>query len=905
MHFLKLLSIPVMGALLMVSCSLAPYQLLESEKFVLQYPGSEQLIDYSQYGMFKYEGTPHYRYQITELEGLKNAAGSGVYPNRDFAMLDTLYSQVIGLPDYSTDFFAQGEYPKVDYFKSLSAKEGWALRHYYAADALVRTGEILQALKTYYAIVVHFPTEFSYRADGKEVWYIAQSAITKIKILVGKHPQLGLQYSGSSFVVKNTNDYDVTNDVVIVNPGRITGEAVGAAINGGVPGGYERAIEKRDTGLLKTAVVLSDMGQKEFIDYGLYGTFAHQDGSGVFGYTITDSASLVQAAGEGIYPNQSTVLSNELYVSMKTAEWLTVECFETFSYNSPLLQYLSFATVTETSNPGRSINKGEKLFFTGVALQSAGEEQQDLNLIRQAVKAYYAVIVHFPGDASMARDSSYVWYPAKASIGKITFLLEQYPELGTALEQTVITIANEFDIDTSNDTVTVSLGRLVPAKDEALPGLDTLKVVERRCGGKKSSTDVCDKKVYAEKYEHGHWQLFADGKPYMVQGVSYYPTAVGNSPKDGTALNWMKSDRNNNGKADTPYDAWLDKNHNNTQDSNELSVGDFALMQEMGANTIRYYHTPVEKRIAREGQKDSIEITYDSEAAFDKSVLRDLYQTYGIRVILGDYIGAYLIGSGADPKIGTDYRDPIQRERMKSMVRALVMDHKDEPYVLLWVLGNENNMRTDYEGANMTMTLASQYPEAYCRFLNEVAVMIHEIDPDHPVMIGNLETQLMEYYGEHASAIDILGVNSYRGKEGFGDLFHNVQSVFDRPLLISEYGSDVLDIRNDGTTINEMSQLNYHKGTWGNIMKNSAGNNGVGNAIGGIAFEWVDEWWKSALGSKNNQDIDKDAPMPFQDGWSSEEYFGIMGQGEGIESPYMRQPRKVYYYYKSIWPQVQ
>ncbi len=889
----------------MVHCSIAPYQLLESEKFTVHYPGSEQLIDYSQYGMFKYAGTPHYRFQITELAGLKNAAGAGVYPNRTFAGLDSLYPQVSASPMFSTPFFDQGEYAHADYFKSLFAKEGWALRYYYAADALVRTGEILQAIKTYYAIVVHFPTEFSYRADGKEVWYIAKSAITKIQILVGKHPQLGLRYSGSSFVVKNTDDYDVSNDVVSVNPGRITGEAVGASIIGGIPEGYAITPEKRDTELLKSEVVLSDMGQKEFIDYALYGVFTHEDGSGVFSYTITDSIGLAAVAGEGVYPNQSTVFTNELYTMLTSAEWLTVECFETFSYNSPLLQYLSFATVTETSNPGRSINKGEKLFFTGVTLQNAGDQQHDLNLIRQAIKAYYAVIVHFPGNASMARDSSYVWYPAKASIGKISFLLEQYPELGTALEQTIVSIKNEFDIDTSNDTISINLGHLVPAINEPLPNLDTLKVVERRCGGKKEAVEQCDKKVFAEKYENGHWQLFAEGKPYMVQGVSYYPTAVGNSPKDGTGLNWMKSDRNNNGKADTPYDVWLDKNGNNTQDADEPSVGDFALMQEMGANTIRYYHTPVEKRIKRDGRKDSVSISYDSDVAFDKAVLRDLHKTYGIRVIMGDYIGAYLIGSGADPKIGTDYRDPVQRERMKEMVRALVMDHKDEPYVLLWVLGNENNMRTDYEGANMTMTLASQYPEAYCQFLNEVALMIHEIDPDHPVMIGNLETQLMEYYGEHAPEIDILGVNSYRGKEGFGDLFNNVQRVFDRPLLIAEYGSDVLDVRSDGTSINEMSQLNYHKGTWGNIVKNSAGNSGVGNAIGGIAFEWVDEWWKSSLGSKNNQDIDKDAPMPFQDGWSSEEFFGIMSQGEGRESPYMRQPRMVFYYYKTIWPQVQ
>lgn len=41
--------------------------------------------------------------------------------------------------------------------------------------------------------------------------------------------------------------------------------------------------------------------------------------------------------------------------------------------------------------------------------------------------------------------------------------------------------------------------------------------------------------------------------------------------------------------------------------------------------------------------------------------------------------------------------------------------------------------------------------------------------------------------------------------------------------------------------------------------------------------------------------------MNFPDGKSHEEWFGICGQGDGSKSPFLRQPRKVYYSYKEIW----
>ena len=53
-------------------------------------------------------------------------------------------------------------------------------------------------------------------------------------------------------------------------------------------------------------------------------------------------------------------------------------------------------------------------------------------------------------------------------------------------------------------------------------------------------------------------------------------------------------------------------------------------------------------------------------------------------------LGGYAVDSGANWKVGTDYTNPDQRAKMLSSVESMVNDNKDEPYVLFWVLGNEN-----------------------------------------------------------------------------------------------------------------------------------------------------------------------------------------------------------------------
>ena len=192
--------------------------------------------------------------------------------------------------------------------------------------------------------------------------------------------------------------------------------------------------------------------------------------------------------------------------------------------------------------------------------------------------------------------------------------------------------------------------------------------------------------VKVEKKPDG-WQLSVDGEDYFIKGVSYSPSKIGESPDEGNLRDWMMIDDDKDGRIDVAYQSWIDKNRNNKKDSNEPEVGDFQLLKEMGVNTIRIYHhatgNPEIQKIYRHIN------TYNHPP--NKVILKDLYEKYGIQVMMGDFLGAYTIGSGAEWKDGTDYTDLQQRENMLKSVEDMVAEFKEEPFLLMWALGNDNN----------------------------------------------------------------------------------------------------------------------------------------------------------------------------------------------------------------------
>jgi beta-glucuronidase len=264
---------------------------------------------------------------------------------------------------------------------------------------------------------------------------------------------------------------------------------------------------------------------------------------------------------------------------------------------------------------------------------------------------------------------------------------------------------------------------------------------------------------------------------------------------------------------------------------------------------------------------------------------------------MGDFLGAYTVGSGADWYAGTDYTNADQQEKMMASVKEMVEQYKDEPYVVMWVLGNENN----YGNANNSRSKT----EAYYSFVNKVAKMIKSIDPTRPVALCNGDLLFLDKVTRLCPDIDVYGANAYRGRHGFGNSFWlNIAEAWEKPVFISEFGCPSYHHRRKKGQTEDL-QAEYLRGNWMDIERNIGGGPGAGNSVGGVLFEWVDEWWKAGPPPQYNaaiQDIVGQFGGPFPDGWSYEEWYGVAGQGNGKHSPFMRQLRQSYFVFKNeLW----
>ena len=592
-------------------------------------------------------------------------------------------------------------------------------------------------------------------------------------------------------------------------------------------------------------LTLFDSGTEVIVDYNKYGRFKNV-GTKDYRYEISDQAGLMKACGEGIYPNSSSWRKNPAYLALKATERLKGEHWDFIHTDDLQANFFKWNMAPEPA--------GVRQFYTALILEKA-------QLWTQAVKAYYSIVVHFPTAIGWTYWRT-PWYIGPVAIHKINYILRNHPELGMKLEDAKIITKSIFESDISNDVFITEPGRIVRCSPEDLipkrEDVSKLKITER----------IGTEHTQLVQYENGHWQLLVEGEPFPVRSITYAPTKIGQSPDEGTLGNWMEEDFNQNGKMDGPFDAWVDKNRNDIQDEDEPNVGDFQLLKEMGVNCIRIYHHPLK---------------------VNKELLADLYENYGIMTIMGDFLGMYTIGSDASWYEGTDYSNPEHQKNMLASVEEMVNDFKDEPWVLFWLLGNENNYGVACN--------AKVKPRAYYKFVNEAAKLIKKLDPARPVAICNGDVLYLDIFAEETPEIDIYGANAYRGKEGFGNFWQDIKQESGKAAMITEFGCGAY-YEGKSLEVAEEAQAEYHKGSWEDIENNMAGS-GVGNSIGGIVFEYVDEWWKAYEPARH--DWKGQFSGPFPDGFMHEEWLGICGQGIGMKSPFLRTLRKSYYTYQKLW----
>jgi len=597
---------------------------------------------------------------------------------------------------------------------------------------------------------------------------------------------------------------------------------------------------------------IKDKGTETIVDYQKYGKFKNI-GTPEYEYIIEDPQGLAAAQGLGIYPNEE-VFNDLRYLELKKQGKLKGDKWKYINSNDPERDFYKWASARKT-------DPAIKLFFIARALENAG-------LYEHAIKAYYAVMILYPNSFSWNRTNTWTWLIAISAWDSMINIIRMYPEINLDIEGTFIKAKRAIKGNPRKNMVALTPGKIFRRGESKY----SPKNKSTNNFQEDEYTKIKDGRVSIFKGTSSNWQLRVDQIPFFIKGIHYAPTKVGRNYE----YNWMYADHNKNNIIDSPYESWVDTNNNSKQDEDEPAIGDFQLLKDMGCNTIRIM----------------------SNQDINKELLTDMYKNYGIMVLLCDPLGAYTVHSGASWEKGTDYTSKKQKKNMLKALKKTVLDVKDQPWLLGYILGNENNMSSDYSGVNATRTNAGSKPKAYAEFLNECAKMVHQIDKDHPVGVGNLGTGLLDHYNKYAQELDFLGINEYKGNKGFGSLFIEVKKTFDRPIVITEFGCDAYWTSKG---IDYKMQQEYIANAWDDIVYNSYGKPGEGNCIGGIVFEWLDEWWKDTRMAEADHDKFPASEMDFPDGWAQEEYFGIVSQGSGRKSPFFRYPRNAYYMLKDNW----
>jgi len=296
----------------------------------------------------------------------------------------------------------------------------------------------------------------------------------------------------------------------------------------------------------------------------------------------------------------------------------------------------------------------------------------------------------------------------------------------------------------------------------------------------------------------------------------------------------------------------------------EIYERDFRLLKAMGANTIRIYKPPT---------------TIDFiDAAFNQ----------GLYVIV-DYSVAH----------DSDLNNPAVLDAIKTGFLNMVNTWKNHPAVLMWNLGNEINFH-----------LNGAHPSVWYSFVNDCAGEAHlaEGAEYHPVISANAEIAEIgqaAYSADDGSLpyLDAWAVQIYRG-QSFGSMFTDLKTKTSKPVVITEFGCDAFDMRNQREE--EQQQAIYLQDQLGEIENNASADNPSNICIGGTVFMWTDDWSKSQWGWPDSEH-DKDGL------WSSpayydyendsiynmnEEWWGICGISPGTTD---RQLRKTYFTIQSMW----
>lgn len=123
---------------------------------------------------------------------------------------------------------------------------------------------------------------------------------------------------------------------------------------------------------------------------------------------------------------------------------------------------------------------------------------------------------------------------------------------------------------------------------------------------------------------------------------------------------------------------------------------------------------------------------------------------------------------------GFNYNDAVAVKKQFERVKAEVIKYKDHPALLSWGIGNELNL--SYKNPKVWLAV------------NDIAKMIHEVDPNHPAttVLAGINKKEIDQIKATAPTIDIIAINTYGG---LGELPAKVKSVgWNGPYMVTEWG---------------------------------------------------------------------------------------------------------------------
>jgi beta-galactosidase/beta-glucuronidase len=177
-----------------------------------------------------------------------------------------------------------------------------------------------------------------------------------------------------------------------------------------------------------------------------------------------------------------------------------------------------------------------------------------------------------------------------------------------------------------------------------------------------------------------------------------------------------------------------------------------------GAGGIQYF----EKLKEYGGNSIRLWTTENAKEFLDKA------HSLGLTVTLGIYL--------KPERDGFDYSNKAEVKKQMDYIRSEVMRYKDHPALLVWGIGNE-------------LELFAKNPKVWDA-INDVAAMIKEIDPNHPVttMVASVPEKHMSHIIQRCKNLDFLSVNAFKDLPNIQAKL--IQHGWSKPYLISEWGSD-------------------------------------------------------------------------------------------------------------------